>query len=107
MFSGRLAALSESDLEQLAQDGLPSSELSADFSDKPLTALLAECGMAKVGREVKDALGRNAVWVNGVSKGSDDNMKSGETFSNDKALFGRFFLVKLGKKKNHLFIISK
>ena len=28
----------------------------------PLTALLSECGMAKVGREVKDALGRNAVW---------------------------------------------
>jgi len=106
MFSGSLADLSESDLSQLAQDGLPSSELPVDFSDKPLTALLAECGMVKVGREVKDALGRNAVWVNGVAKGSDDNMKSGETFSFGNALYGRFFLVKLGKKKNHLFTVS-
>ncbi len=106
MFNGTLSDLSESDLSQLAQDGLPSSELPADFSEKPLTALLSECGMVKVGREVKDALGRNAVWVNGKVKGSEDTMKSGETFSADKALFGRFFMVKLGKKKNHLFTIS-
>jgi len=107
MFKGSLADLGESDLQQLAQDGLPSSELPADFADKPLTALLAECNMVKVGREVKDALGRNAVWINGEAKGSEDNMKSGEIFSTDNALYGRFFLVKLGKKKNHLFTTSK
>jgi tyrosyl-tRNA synthetase len=56
-----------------------------------------------VGREVKDALGRNAVWVNGDTKGNEDNMKSGEVFSMENALYQRFFLVKLGKKKNHLF----
>ncbi len=107
MFRGTLADLGESDLEQLAQDGLPASELSSEFADKPLTSLLSECGMAKVGREVKDALGRSAVWVNGVSKGSDDNMKTSEIFSANNALYGRFFLVKLGKKKNHLFTIPK
>lgn len=107
MFSGTLADLSESDLAQLAQDGLPSSELPADFSEKPITALLAECNMAKVGREVKDALGRNVVWVNGEAKGNEDNMKSGEIFSSDNALYGRFFLVKLGKKKNHLFTTNQ
>jgi len=107
MFSGSLTDLSESDLSQLAQDGLPSSGLPLDFSEKPLTALLSECGMTKVGREVKDALGRNAVWINGEAKGSDDNMKSIEIFSSDKALFGRFFMVKLGKKKNHLFTLDK
>ena len=105
MFEGTLADLSESDLEQLAQDGLPSSQLPNDFAEKPLTALLPEAGMVKVGREVKDALGRNAVWVNGVAKGSEDNMKSGEVFDKEKALFGRFFLIKLGKKKNHLFVL--
>ncbi|MFT6735439.1 MAG: tyrosyl-tRNA synthetase [Polaribacter sp.] len=103
MFSGSLTDLSESDLSQLAQDGLPSSELPTDFADKPLTTLLSECGMTKVGREVKDALGRNAVWVNGDTKGNEDNMKSGEVFSMENALYQRFFLVKLGKKKNHLF----
>lgn len=106
MFQGTLADLNESDLEQLAQDGLPSSELPVDYADKPLTALLAECGMVKVGREAKDALGRNAVWVNGDTKGTDDNRKSDEAFASSKALFGRFFLVKLGKKKNHLFTVS-
>ncbi len=107
MFRGSLADLSESDLFQLEQDGLPSSELPMDFSEKPLTALLSECGMVKVGREVKDALGRNAVWVNGIAKRNDDNMKSGKIFSSDNALFGRFFMVKLGKKKNHLFTINQ
>ncbi|MGB0496023.1 MAG: tyrosine--tRNA ligase [Kangiellaceae bacterium] len=107
MFNGTLADLSQSDLEQLAQDGLPSSELSANFADKPLTALLSECGMVKVGREVKDALGRNAVLVNGVPKGTADNMKTSEIFASDNALYGRFFLVKLGKKKNHLFTLAK
>ncbi len=107
MFQGSFADLSESDLEQLAQDGLPSSELPVDYTSKPLTAILTECGMVKVGREAKDALGRNAVWINGEAKGSDDNMKSEETFSYDNALYGRFFLVKLGKKKNHLFMTAK
>lgn len=106
MFKGTLADLGKSDLQQLAQDGLPSNELPVDIADKPITALLTDCGMVKVGREVKDALGRNAVWVNGVAKGNEDNMKSAEIFSSDNALYGRFFLVKLGKKKNHLFTLA-
>jgi len=106
MFSGMLSDLSENDLEQLALDGLPSTELPADFTDKPLTSLLAECGMVKAAREAKDALGRNAVLVNGEAKGMDQNMNNGETFSTDKALYGRFFLVKLGRKKNHLFTMN-
>ena len=106
MFQGTLADLSENDLEQLAQDGLPSSELPADLSEKPLTTLLSECGMVKAAREARDALGRNAVLVNGDAKGSDDNMKASEIFAADKALYGRFFLVKLGKRKNHLFTLG-
>ena len=104
MFSGDSASLSEADLEQLKLDGLPASDLQlADLAEKPLTSLLTECGMVKAGREVKDALGRNAVIINGEAKGAEDNMKADECFAKDKALYGRFFLVKLGKKKNHLF----
>lgn len=106
LFSGDLSDLSESDLEQIALDGLPSSVLPQDFAEKPLTMLLAECGMVKAGREVKDALGRNAVLFNGVARGAEDNMKSSECFAKDAALFGRFFLVKLGKKKHHLFSLA-
>lgn len=107
MFSGELSDLSESDLEQLALDGLPSSEIEvAAIAEKPLTTILAESGMVKAAREAKDALGRNAVLFNGVAKGMDDNMKAAECFAADNALYGRFFLVKLGKKKNHLFTLA-
>jgi tyrosyl-tRNA synthetase len=107
MFSGELSALSESDFEQLALDGLPSGKLEVKgLKGKSLAAILTDCGMAKAGREIKDALGRHAVVVNGQSKGAEDNMKSEEVFSIDNALHKRFHLVKLGKKKNYLFELS-
>jgi len=104
MFDGSLSELSESDFEQLAQDGLPTTDLPADFADKPLTTILADSGLVKAAREARDALGRSAVLVNGEAKGADDNMQSKAIFADSKALYTRFFLVKLGKKKNHLFI---
>lgn len=107
LFSGDLATLSEQELEQIKLDGLPASDLVlADIAETPLTSLFTECGMVKAGREVKDALGRNAVLINGEAKGAADNMSTAESFSADKALYGRFFLVKLGKKKHHLFEIK-
>jgi len=103
MFSGDLASLSETDLEQLKLDGLPAADLPSEgLAEKPLTTLLAECGMVKAGREVKDALGRNAVLINGVAKSVEDNMKTQECFDKSAALYGRFFIVKLGKKKYQL-----
>lgn len=104
LFSGNSAELSENDLEQLCQDGLPSSSLaSINLAETPLTQLFTEAGMVKAGREVKDALGRNSVIVNGTPKGSADNMNAQQIFSVDNALYGRFFMVRLGKKKYHLF----
>lgn len=103
LFNGELTDLSESDFQQLALDGLPSTRLTQVDLEKPLTSLLADCGMVKAGREVKDALGRNAVLFNGAPKGAEDNMKTAECFSRAAAMHGRFFLVKLGKKKHHLF----
>jgi tyrosyl-tRNA synthetase len=103
LFSGDAASLSEADLEQIKQDGLPASDLaSADFTDKPLTSVLAEAGMGQ-GKQVKDALGRNAVVINGVAYGMDSLMAGADIFVKDNALYGRFFMVKLGKKKHHLF----
>lgn len=108
LFSGDLAELSENELEQIKLDGLPSSDLALDgLAEIPMTSLFADCGMVKAGREVKDALGRNAVLVNGEAKGMEDNMQCADIFAADKALYGRFFLVKLGKKKYHLFEVKK
>lgn len=104
LFSGDLGDLSEQDFEQLSQDGLPFSELPRErLEDMPLTLLLTDCGMVKAGREVKDALGRNSVLINGVAMGPADNMNNAKNFASEKALYGRFFMVRLGKKKYHLF----
>jgi tyrosyl-tRNA synthetase len=104
LFSGNSDELSEQDLQQLRQDGLPASNLQVgDCVEKPLTQLLTDCGMVKAGREVKDALGRSSVFINGVPVGAEDNMRAAEIFVPQRALYGRFFLVRLGKKKTHLF----
>ncbi|MDN3638389.1 tyrosine--tRNA ligase [Simiduia curdlanivorans] len=101
LFVGDVSSLSESDLEQLSQDGLPSSVL--QLEGLPLTQLLADAGVAPSGKQVKDALQRNAVEVNTRPISLDMNMESAAIFDPAKALYGRFFLVKLGKKKYHLF----
>ncbi len=103
LFSGGLDVLTESDLEQLRQDGMPASEISATAFDKPLTAILSDAGMAQSGKEVKDALSRKAVTINGRQLGMEDIMGAKQCFSSSNALFGRFFMAKMGKKKHHLF----
>jgi tyrosyl-tRNA synthetase len=104
LFSGDPNKLSKKDFEQMCQDGISSSSVDEEgLLQKPLTQILTDCGMVKVGREVKDALGRHSVFVNGIPQGNSDNMKAMEIFSKEKALHGRFFLVRLGKKKYHLF----
>ena len=103
LFSGSLEALAEGDLLQLRQDGLPASTLQrADFPET-LTQMLVEAGMASSGKQVKDALGRNAVTVNNRAVGWEENGDVPACFAAAEALFGRFYLVRLGKKKYHLF----
>ncbi|MEL7044736.1 MAG: tyrosine--tRNA ligase, partial [Pseudomonadota bacterium] len=99
LFRGDANALSEGDFEQLRQDGLPSSTLSATTQSETLTQLLSDCGLASSGKQVKDALQRDAVIVNGAAVGMSSNGEPGEVFAAGKALHGRFFLVRLGKKK--------
>ena len=104
LFSGDLSDLSEKDLGQLALDGLPSATVKRDeLEGQPMTQLFAEVGMVKSGKQVKDALGRNAVIFNGEAHGAADNMNLPECFAADKAMYDRFFLVKLGKKNHFLF----
>ncbi len=105
LFSGNDESLSAEDYAQLQLDGLPSSALEvSSLEQTPLTQMLADAGLAS-GKQVKDALARNAVLINGQSAGIDDMMKSAEVFAADRARFGRYFLVKLGKKKYQLFFI--
>lgn len=106
LFNGSLDDLSESDVLQLRQDGLPASTVArADFPET-LTQLLTDAGVASSGKQVKDALGRQAVTVNNRVVGMADNGDVAGCFAADEAIFGRFYLVRLGKKKYHLFELS-
>jgi len=106
LFSGDSGELSEQDFKQLSQDGLPSSTLdSENVEEKPLTQLFVEAEIVKTGREIKDALGRKSVIINGKPMGSEDNMKAKEIFSVKNSLYSKFFLVRVGKKKYHLFAL--
>jgi len=103
LFSGDASALAQADLEQLRLDGLPSSVLDPAALPETLTQLLSDCGLASSGKQAKDALQRNAVKINGRAWGIDVNGRPGDVFAPDAALHGRFYLVRLGKKKYHLF----
>lgn len=106
LFSGELSALSADDLAQIKLDGLPSSNIvPTELAETPLTTLLAEHGLAASGKQVKDALQRNSVFVNGIAVGLDANMQVPEIFSSARAMHGKYFVVRLGKKKYHLFEI--
>jgi len=105
LFSGNADQLSESDYQQLSQDGLPTATLDVSaLPDMPLTQLLSEADMG-TGKQVKDALQRNAVIVNGEAQGLEAIAKAKDVFAADKARYGKYFLVKLGKKKHQLFTI--
>ena len=103
LFNGSIETLSESDVLQLRQDGLPASTVARGGLPATLTQMLTDAGMANSGKQVKDALGRNAVTVNSRVIGWEDNADVAGCFVPGEAVFGRFYLVKLGKKKYHLF----
>jgi tyrosyl-tRNA synthetase len=106
LFSGDLAELSASDLAQLQLDGLPTSMLDrSELLDRPLTQLLADIGMG-AGKQIKDALGRNAVQVNGVAVGLADNMAAESVFAAPNALFDKYYVIKLGKKKYQMLVFK-
>jgi tyrosyl-tRNA synthetase len=106
LFSGGVDQLSLSDMEQLQQDGLPATSLGGvDLSKEVLTSLLVSSGLAKNGKQVKDALSRNAVLVNGLSIPVETNVGLEDVFSLSNARYGRFFVMRLGKKNYHLFTL--
>ena len=106
LFSGSLEALARGDLEQLRQDGLPASSVARSQLPETLTQMLTEAGMAPSGKQVKDALGRSAVLINNTPVGFEDNANVQACFDPARALHDRYYLVKLGKKKYHLFEVA-
>ena len=103
LFVGEAYTLGPDDLEQLALDGLPTTALSAESLAPTLTQLLCDVGMVTSGKQVKDALKNKAVFINGVPVDGAPPIDTAVCFQSDNALHGRYWIVRLGKKKYHLF----
>ncbi|MBP8219747.1 MAG: tyrosine--tRNA ligase, partial [Aeromonas sp.] len=63
LFRGDVARLGESDLAQLAQDGMPSSTVSGELD---LVSLLVSCGLANSKRIARELLAAGAISLNGT-----------------------------------------
>ncbi|WP_432451880.1 MULTISPECIES: tyrosine--tRNA ligase [unclassified Agarivorans] len=91
LFSGDLSSLSESDLEQLAQDGLPCRQI--EQTQASLVELLTATELAKSNKMAREFIGNGAVAING-EKVTDPMAE----LSANGALFGKYTLIKRGKK---------
>ncbi|WP_303846014.1 tyrosine--tRNA ligase [Aeromonas sobria] len=92
LFSGDVARLGESDLAQLAQDGMPSSTVSGELD---LVTLLVSCGLANSRRIARELLAAGAISLNGA-------IKQDEQLAAEDRLFGRYLLLRRGKKQYQL-----
>ena len=97
LFSGDLASLTETDLAQLAQDGLPTTELEA--SEQTIVEVLTQSELAKSNKMAREFIGNGAVSVNG-EKVADAEV----ILKKEDALFGKYSVIKRGKKLFNLYI---
>ena len=91
LFSGSVDALTETDFEQLAQDGVPGVALESS-ADGLIDALVA-AGLAKSKSEARGFLQSGSVTVNGAKIDALDHR-----FTDTDRRFGRFTLLRRGKK---------
>lgn len=92
LFSGDVARLGESDLAQLAQDGMPSSTVRGETD---LVSLLVSCGLANSKRIARELLAAGAISLNGT-------IRQDEQLSAEDRLFDRYLLLRRGKKQYQL-----
>ncbi|MGL4795731.1 MAG: tyrosine--tRNA ligase [Aeromonas jandaei] len=92
LFSGEVARLGESDLAQLAQDGMPGWRIEGETD---LVTLLVESGLANSKRIARELLAAGAISLNG-------EIRRDEQLTADDRLFGRYLLLRRGKKQYRL-----
>jgi tyrosyl-tRNA synthetase len=95
LFSGELSHLTESDFEQLRLDGLPGTYI--EESKSGLVDALVSTGLAKSNRVAREFISNNAVAINGEKC---DDLEA--QLTSEQALFGKYVLLKRGKKMFHL-----
>ncbi|MES4613240.1 MAG: tyrosine--tRNA ligase [Ewingella sp.] len=96
LFSGALNDMTEADLAQLEQDGMPVVNLEADAD---LQQALVAAGLAPSRGQARTMISSNAITLNG-EKQTDPEFR----FSDSDRLFGRYALMRRGKKNYSLLI---
>tara|TARA_B110000483_G_scaffold80607_1_gene100304 strand:- start:220 stop:1494 length:1275 start_codon:yes stop_codon:yes gene_type:complete len=96
LFAGEVAGLQEADLAQLQQDGLSSSIC------EPGTGLLTAMVGANLVKSTGEA--RKLIQGNGVKMNGQPVTDPRMEISFDDALFGRFYLIRRGKKQYGLLV---
>ena len=96
LFSGALNDMTEADLAQLEQDGMPVVNLEADAD---LQQALVAGGLAPSRGQARTMISSNAITLNG-EKQTDPEFR----FSESDRLFGRYALMRRGKKNYSLLI---
>ena len=89
LFSGEVARLGESDLAQLAQDGMPGWRIEGETG---LVTLLVESGLANSKRIARELLAAGAISLNG-------EIRREEPLTAADRLFGHYLLLRRGKKQ--------
>lgn len=89
LFSGEVARLGESDLAQLAQDGMPGWRIEGETD---LVTLLVESGLANSKRIARELLAAGAISLNG-------EIRREEPLTAADRLFGHYLLLRRGKKQ--------
>ena len=103
LFSGDISQLTENDLAQLALDGLPVHEVTAESG--VLAGLLVDAGLAVTPRgevtlgQARKFIQEGAIQVNGI-KVSDVTSEVGPK----DALYGKYHLLRRGKKQFSLLV---
>ena len=101
LFSGSLDKLTENDMGQLALDGMPSSDIEVDGLS--LIDALVDSGLALTPRgEVTQGQARKFVRDGAVRVNGEQQRDDAFGLSRSSAYFGRFHLLRRGKKHFHL-----
>lgn len=95
LFSGELGDLTESDFEQLRLDGLPATDTAGDTV--AIIEALVSTGLAASNRVAREFVSAGAVSANGAKVPDTDAI-----LTKADALFGKYIVLKRGKKLFHL-----
>ena len=105
LFANTIDALAESDLAQLALDGLPVTPVATE--EISLIDALVESGLALTPRgEVTSGQARKLIKSSAVSVNGEKVKDESYVLSRANGLFGRYQIIRKGKKNHHLVVFE-